>query len=189
MNSYPTMNDVIDSQVIAAVKREKDMEAALKCKADTVFLLCGDLISAGNMISALNQADKKVFLHIDLLEGIDNSKHALRFAAKEWKITGIITTRLHVTKNAKKEGLLAIQRIFAIDQSAYQKGLDMGDYADALEVLPGVMPKVIDKMTKRVSTPIIAGGLIESKQEIREALKAGALAASVSNTSLWNTGL
>mgnify|MGYP002519961619 CR=1 FL=1 len=43
----------------------------------------------------------------------------------------------------------------------------------------------ISRLKERVNVPIIAGGLIETKIEIDEALKAGAYAISTSNVGLW----
>jgi len=50
-----------------------------------------------------------------------------------------------------------------IDKSAIQKGIEMSWTCkpDAIEVLPGLMPNIIDKLTRQVDFPIIAGGLID----------------------------
>ncbi len=57
---------------------------------------------------------------------------------------------------------------------------------DAIEVLPGVIPKVIEDLTERSDLPIIAGGLISDKEEVMRALEAGSLAVSGGNTELWD---
>jgi len=57
---------------------------------------------------------------------------------------------------------------------------------DLIEVMPGVMPGVIGRITRQVSIPVIAGGLIDSKQDIIEILKSGALGASTGKAELWN---
>lgn len=51
------------------------------------------------------------------------------------------------------------------------------------------MPKIIDQITKQTHLPVIAGGLISDKQEIMNGLKAGALAISSGDPSLWNLDL
>ena len=56
---------------------------------------------------------------------------------------------------------------------------------DYIEVLPGVMPKVIGKVCKMSKTPIIAGGLISDKESVMAALSAGAIAVSSTNHEVW----
>ena len=57
---------------------------------------------------------------------------------------------------------------------------------DLIEILPGVMPKVIARIRERQSIPLICGGLIADKGDVMDALKAGAMAISTSNPDLWS---
>ena len=57
---------------------------------------------------------------------------------------------------------------------------------DVIEILPGVMPKIIRRLAASVRVPIVAGGLISDKEDIVGALAAGALAVSSTNAALWN---
>ena len=54
-----------------------------------------------------------------------------------------------------------------------------------IEVMPGIMPKVIEKLRSEMKAPIIAGGLVETEDELREAIRSGAIAVSTSRTELW----
>ena len=56
---------------------------------------------------------------------------------------------------------------------------------DFIEVLPGVMPRVIKRICASVRTPIIAGGLITDKEDVMAALSAGAIAVSSTNHQVW----
>jgi glycerol uptake operon antiterminator len=58
---------------------------------------------------------------------------------------------------------------------------------DAIEILPGVMPKIINKIAAISKIPIIAGGLISDKEDVRLALEAGAISVSASSTELVYT--
>ena len=81
---------------------------------------------------------------------------------------------------------MAIQRCFALDS----RGLE--SIAEALrntsphlmEIMPGVIPKVITRFAKS-SIPVIAGGLLQTKTEVMEALRAGATAVSTGSKELW----
>ena len=133
-------------------------------------------------------ANRRIFLHLDLLEGISKNSMGIKYIAQENKPDGIITTRANLIKCAKAEGLLTIQRIFVLDSLA----IDTAERSiknvspDAIEILPAVIPKIIKRMCQRVRHPIIAGGLIEEFQQVREALKQGAWAISVTKVEIWN---
>jgi len=47
------------------------------------------------------------------------------------------------------------------------------------------MPKVIKRIVQHQHIPVIAGGLIDDKEDIMTALKAGATAISTTRQELW----
>ena len=59
-------------------------------------------------------------------------------------------------------------------------------HADMLEIMPALAYKSISKIKKNLRIPIIAGGLIEKKDEIYSALSAGASMVSTGAADLWN---
>ena len=183
--------DIVQSQVIASIKKESDIDKAIASKANIAFLLTGNLINMQEHLERLKEKDIYTFIHIDFIEGLSNTKSAIKYIAKIWKPTGIITTKSNLIKFAKEEKLMTVQRIFLIDRNAILKGIEMSLSCkpDAVEILPGLMPSIIDQLTHQINLPIIAGGLISNKQEILDALEAGALAISSGNPSLWNYDL
>ena len=56
---------------------------------------------------------------------------------------------------------------------------------DCIEILPGIMPKIITRVTKAQRIPVIAGGMIDGKEDVMLALKAGAAAISTTKQELW----
>ena len=58
---------------------------------------------------------------------------------------------------------------------------------DMVEVMPGICPRVIRRLSSAEGRrlPVIAGGMIEEKEDIVEALSAGASGVSTSRTELW----
>lgn len=183
--------DMVESQMIASVHNEKDLQFALNSKANIVFLLTGNLMTITNYIKQLRQAGKHVFIHLDFIDGISSSRNALSYVANFWNPTGIITTKSHIVKIANDVGLVTIQRIFLLDGNAVTKGIEMvkSSRPDAVEIMPGIMPKIIDQVSKRLNYPIIAGGLINDISEVHDALRAGALAVSSGNPEMWNFDL
>ena len=181
--------DIVESQIIASVKTEKDIDIALQSNANIIFLLTGDLLSTKRYIERINEAKKDVFIHIDFIDGLANSKTAIEFVAEIWKPRGIITTKSNLIQHAKKAGLLTVQRMFLIDRGALKRGLEIAARfnPDAIEVLPGIMPSVINELTKLTPLPIIAGGLVSNETEILQGLEA--LAISAGKRELWNVNV
>ena len=58
--------------------------------------------------------------------------------------------------------------------------------SDAIEILPGVIPKVIETLSSMSKKPIIVGGLIETKNEVIQALNSGATCISTTDETIWN---
>ncbi|MBO1004204.1 glycerol-3-phosphate responsive antiterminator [Pseudogracilibacillus auburnensis] len=180
--------DIVQSQIIASVKKEEDIDIAIQSNANIIFLLTGDLITTKNYVKRLREANKEVFIHIDFIDGLANSKSTIEYVAQKWEPRGIITTKSNLIQHAKKAGLLTVQRMFLIDRNALSRGLEIAHRfkPDAIEVLPGIMPSIIDELTKLTPLPIIAGGLVSNETEILHGLEAGALAISAGSRKLWN---
>jgi glycerol-3-phosphate responsive antiterminator len=60
--------------VIAAVRDDQSVEKAINSKADVVFILSGNLINIHKVVDRIKGFDKKVFIHIDLIEGLAGIK-------------------------------------------------------------------------------------------------------------------
>lgn len=179
--------DLVEHQVIAAVQRESDLDAALASKVNVIFLLTGSILSVKPMVDRIHASRKHAFLHMEFMEGIAADRSGVAYVAETIKPAGIISTRGNVIRFAKEMKLLTIQRIFLIDRNAIVKGCKAVEQSqpDAIEVMPGIMPRIIGEITELTPLPIIAGGLIGSQREIDEGLKAGALGMSTGAPELW----
>jgi len=179
------------SPVIPAIRDIDRIGEALTKPSRCIFILTGNILNIKEIVNRVKKAAKRVFLHIDLLEGISKNSMGIKYIAQEIKPDGIITTRPNLISCAKAEGLFTIQRIFVLDSLA----IDTAERSmknvtpDAIEILPAVIPKVIKRLCQRATYPVIAGGLIEEESEVKAALKEGAIAISVSNENIWNIPL
>lgn len=169
------------------MRKAEDLSEACRSEWPVVFLLIGDLFTVEDYINQVLRAGKKVFLHVDFIAGLSSDPIVMKFIAEQLRPTGIISTKSHFIKLAKKNGLLAIQRLFLIDTSALNHGIhNMGQSEpDAVEIMPGLIPRVITQLKESISIPIIAGGLIQEHSEIETALLAGASAVSMGDKRLW----
>jgi glycerol uptake operon antiterminator len=177
-----------ENPIIAAVRDEAGMEAALASEVTTIFLLNSDIFNIKSLIDRIKGSKKSAFIHIDFVEGLGNDNKAVDFIAQVIQPDGIISTRGNLIRHAKEKGLFTIQRFFLIDSLSYYTTIRQvaSVKPDMIEVLPGIMPSIIQRICSELSLPVIAGGLIDSKQDIIEILKAGAIGASTGKISLWN---
>lgn len=180
--------DLVDHQIIAAVQKEDDLHKALESKANIIFLLTGSIFTIKQFVDRINAAGKHAFLHMEFIEGIAADRSGVAYVAEYVKPTGIISTRSNLIRYAKDLNLMSIQRIFLIDRNAVVKGIRAVEQSspDAIEIMPGIMPRIIREITDMTPLPIIAGGLVGTRKEIDEALQAGALAVSLGTTELWD---
>ena len=176
-----------DGPVIAAVKDDVGLDAALASDVSVLFLLYGDILTIGDTVARVHGAGKTVFVHLDLVEGLAAREVSADFVARYTAADGVISTKAPLTKRARELGLLAIQRFFLLDSMALkniERHLSQ-NASDLIEVLPGLMPKIIRRVAEVTGKPIIAGGLISDKEDVTGALGAGAVAVSTTAPAVW----
>ena len=179
---------VFDSRrVAAAVRTEEDFLASLKSGVDVIFLLYSSILAVGEHIVKSRQEGKKVFIHMDFTEGIGKGRAGLEYI-KGLGADGILTTKTNMIRPAKDIGLVTVQRFFIVDSHSVDTAVESIRIAkpDVVEIMPGVVCKKIREFAEKVSTPILAGGLIEFKEDVDNAIAAGATAVSTANRELWN---
>lgn len=178
---------IVDCPVIAAVKDEAGLAAALQSECETVFLLFGTVVTVPGMVARLREAGKLAVVHIDLIDGLSQREVAVDGLASVCQPDGIISTRPTLVRRARHLGLVTVQRAFILDSLALANlpaQLAVGK-PDFIEILPGIMPRVITEITQSTATPVIAGGLIKYKDEVMAAMRAGAAAVSTTCPAVW----
>lgn len=176
-----------ENPIILAVKSRKELEKALEEESEVIFLLSESLTNLKEDVEKIKEKDKIAIVHIDLIEGISSREESVDFIKEYTRVDGIISTKPLVVKRACDLGLFSILRQFILD-SLSLKNLDkniINSNPDMIEILPGVMPKIINKISKTTNVPIISGGLILDKEDVINALKSGAYAISTSNEDVW----
>ena len=178
--------------VIAAVKSDAGLQAAVEMEEiQVIFVLYGDVCTIPEILEKIKAAGKKAMVHIDLIAGLSAKEISVEFIARQTRADGIITTKPALVRRAKELGIFAVLRFFVIDSLALKniENLEMQcgtSRPDFIEVLPGVMPKVLERIAKVSRIPMIAGGLITEKEDVIAALSAGAIAVSSTNQDVWN---
>ena len=172
--------------VVPAVRGpDSALEAALAGDHPAVFVLGGDIFKVLGRISSESRRPR-VYVNVDLVGGIAADASGLRFLSHH--IEGIISTHRHVIELCKASGLITIQRLFAIDSGAVERGLKLIRRAEPrfVEILPALAYlEIADRYSEVLDLPVLAGGLLESPEDISEILQAGAVGVSTSHQGLW----
>ena len=177
-----------ENPVIAAVKDDEGLELCCKCDdIKVVFIIYGDICNIRRIVSKVHEAGKTAMVHIDLISGLSSKEVAVDYIKQETDADGIISTKPSLIKRAKALSLYTVLRVFLLDSMAFHN-LDhqvQTGRPDVVEILPGLMPKAIRRVCSSITVPVIAGGLITEKEDVLEALDAGAMAVSSTNSDVW----
>ncbi len=183
------MKDLLElNPIICAIKSAQHLNDAANSDGDIVFLLNEDILNLKEKITFLHQHNKKVFVHIDMITGLSSSPISVDYMKNEFNLDGIITTKTNIVKRAIELDLKVVQRFFFIDSMSLENAIESLRKVkpDAIEIMPGVIQKVIKKMNKTYpNIPIICGGLIDRKEEIIGGLSSGAMSISTTDIDMW----
>ena len=186
------MKEVIEglnrNPIIAAVEREDQIKQGIDSPVEVVFLLRTDIFNTLQYIQQLKAKGKLVLVHSDFIEGLGNDRKAVEYIKRNLRPDGIIATKNNVIKYGKELGLFTVQRFFMIDSAAFKSAVKTiyQNQPDAIEIMPGIIPTVIESLSKETNKPIIAGGLIQKKDDIIGAITAGAVGVSTGKPELWH---
>ena len=162
--------DFMKKPIAAAIRTEKDFSKALRSDVDMVFLLHSNIMTVNQCVKEIHSAGKKAFIHVDFADGV-------------------LTTRTNIVKLAKEFDLITVQRFFMVDSHSVGTSVESIKISkpDIIEIMPGIITKKIREFSEKVDMPIIAGGIVETMEEVRAALEAGATVVSTGEAQLWTT--
>lgn len=185
----PFLRSLERHPVIAGIKSIEQAPQALEAGVAILFVLAGTIFDLQEMAAAPWRKRALIFAHVDLLQGIGRDAWGMRFLATEIGVDGILTTRTQLIKAAKDEGLYAIQRFFMLDSEAIKTAIQVLKHSqpDAVELLPAlILPSIWRRLPLSEFPPIIAGGLVETVEEVNAILQTPAKAVSTSRQALWS---
>ena len=179
------------SPIIAAVKDDRELARALQSDVDVVFILYGDVCTIPMIVDRIKEAGRTAMVHLDLVSGLSPKEISIDYIRMRTRADGIITTRANLIRHARESGLATILRYFVLDSLALiniekQSQQHRASQPDLIEILPGVIsPKVLSRICQMSRVPVIAGGLIHDREDVMNALNAGAIAISTSTPDVW----
>ncbi|MCM1363829.1 MAG: glycerol-3-phosphate responsive antiterminator [Faecalibacterium sp.] len=177
--------------IIAAVKDINNIDDAINSECEIIFLLCGNIFNLEEIVKKVREKGKLIFIHVDLIDGFSRDATALKYIHEKIKPDGIISTKNNQLKTAKELGMLTVQRLFIIDSLSIDSTVKSSSIVnpDAIEIMPGIMPRITKQLSTKLAVPVIVGGLISEKSDIINAVENGALGISTSSKAIWSMNL
>jgi glycerol uptake operon antiterminator len=186
---YPQWRDVLEKRhIIAAIRNIEALAAAAQSPTEVVYLLFGNPLTLPDLLRTIREQGKLPLVNLDLLAGFSRDSINAEYLAS-CGAAGIVSTHSEVLRASRRQGLITVQRTFALDSSAIDAGLrTIGQFVpDAVEILPAVAaPRVVGRFRQvHPNLRIMAGGLISDLKEVETLLSAGIDAVSVSDPAFW----
>jgi glycerol uptake operon antiterminator len=88
-----------------------------------LFILGEDIFALQESVAKAHGGERLILAHVDLIKGIGRDEAGVRFLARDLHVDGILTTRANLIGPAKREGLIAVQRLFVLDSESLEAGL------------------------------------------------------------------
>ena len=173
--------------ILPAIRTMKDLEKLIQTDYKECVILDTHVGHLKSTMELLKKAHVETYMHIDLIKGMSHDEYACEYIIQHYHPKGIVSTKMRVLKKAKSLNTTTILRVFILDSQALKRSIELIKKAepDYVEVLPGVAGKAIKIIKEETQTPVIAGGLINTPEEVTEAVNNGAHYITTSNRKLW----
>ncbi len=181
------MLDLIQNQLcIPVIPTMKRLEQFLMTDLSTCLLQDIHISLLSDMIATLHKHERKALVHIDMINGVASDEYGTEFLCQKLRADGIISAKSRIIEVTKRNKKIAIQRMFLIDSKSVDRGIEtlLRSKPDMVEVMPGIAFRIMPTIKERLNLPIIGGGLIKTKEDIENGLKAGCVAFTVSDLDL-----
>ena len=185
------MNPLIESlnknPIIAAVKELDKLDIALDSPCENIFLLSGNIFNLKEISLRVKLRNKGLYILADSVDGFSKDTWGLEYIIKNIELDGIITGKSNLIKLCKDMGVFTIQRMLIHNSKELNEGLASikSLRPNVINICPGTMPKIIDKVYLETMIPIIASGLIEDSEDIQLALSSGAKGIASTSINTW----
>lgn len=175
-------------QVIPSIRRLGDLETALNSERDIVLLTGADIANLKLLAEKVHEAGKLVLVNMELLGGFGRDEAGIKLLKHYFKVDGVMSTDRMRLGMARNIGLFTIQRFLISDSKALDTAQRIlrTSRAQAAEILPAkIAMDVVPKLRKVTAIPLLAGGFIQSEEDLEAVKKAGFEGATTSVKHLF----
>lgn len=172
--------------IIAAVDDIKQFKRFIESPYQICVIMNIHISMLDTIFKMAQEHEKLVLVHIDLIRGLANDEYGTEYICQKYKPYGIISTKTSVISACKRLKTTAVQRVFLIDSSALAKSVESvkRNSPDYVEILPAMCTSLIPMIKESLDKPMIAGGLIPSKEEAEKIINNGMSAVTINMSRL-----
>jgi len=174
--------------MLPAVRDGTSLNQALDLGYRQVLIERGSLLAMVGPLAGAARQGIAIFVNLDAVEGLAPDSAALAFLATDLGLSGVLSVKPHLLRDASRFRLRTVQRIHALDSTGLQTGLNsiVSPPPFAIAVAPAVaIPQIMPSIRATTSTPIWGTGFITSAEQANEVLAAGADVVSSGRVEVW----
>jgi glycerol uptake operon antiterminator len=178
----------VNGVMLPAVRDVASFNQALDLGYRQVLIERGSLLAMVGPLAAAARQGITIFVNLDAVEGLAPDSAALAFLATDLGLSGVLSVKPHLLRDASRFRLRTVQRIHALDSTGLETGLNsiVSPPPYAIAIAPAVaIPQVMPTIRATTTTPIWGTGFISSAQQANEVLAAGAAVVSSGRLELW----
>lgn len=185
---YDFFDSLLEKPVIAAVNCLDYLDKAIISPCKNIFLLTGNIFNLKEIARRVQSKDKGIYICVDLIDGFSKDTWGLEYVVTKIKPDGIITGKTNLVKLAKDLGAFTIYRQKIVDSTSLSEGIIniKTSRPHVVELLPGIIPKIIQQLYKETKIPIVASGLVSDREDALTSLNAGAIGIVTSKEHIWH---
>jgi len=178
----------MENPVIAAVTQLESLDKAIDSPCKNVFLLTGNIFNLKEIAHRVQSKYKGIYICVDLIDRFSKDTWGLEYIVTKIKPDGIITSKTNLVKLAKDLGAFTIYRQQVFDSTSLYESIKniKSSRPHVVEILPGIIPRVIQQVYKNTKIPVVASGLIMDKNDVWTSLNAGAVGIVSSKEHIWH---
>lgn len=181
------LESLSNTPVIAAIKELDKLDIALDSPCENIFLLSGNIFNLKEISQRVKIRNKGLYILVDSIDGFSKDTWGLEYIIKNIELDGIITRKSNLIKLCKDMGVFTIQRMLIHNSKELNEGLASikSLRPNVINICPGIMPRIIEKIHMETLIPIIASGLIEDRDDIDLALASGSKGIASTTINTW----
>jgi glycerol uptake operon antiterminator len=177
------------SRIIPIVENRTQFERVFQLpRASAVWLRNCSLFDLSDYLERSYGHSLELYVNIDHINGIHPDAVGLRFLADHFHVVRLVSSNPRVLALGKALGLRTIQRVFAADSAGLESALETVDPAivEMLNISPApIIPYIFSYLLATAPLPVIGSGLLQTNQQVRAILDAGAFSVATARQDLW----
>jgi glycerol uptake operon antiterminator len=174
--------------LLPAVRDSASLNQALDLCYRQVLIERGSLLALVGPLARAARQGIAIFVNLDAVEGLAPDSAALAFLATDLGLSGVLSVKSHLLKDASRFRLRTVQRIHALDSTGLETGLNsiVSPPPYAIAIAPAVaIPQVMPAIRATTGTPVWGTGFISSVDQANDVLAAGADVVSSGRPEVW----